>query len=61
MEKINYQYLGHTCYDKAVENNIKLPTSGGSSNKRISRMEKRSKKKRSHEQVVASGKRSRRR
>jgi hypothetical protein len=50
-----------TCYDNAVENNIKLPTSGGSSNKRVSGMEKRLKKKRLHQQGVDSGKRTKRR
>ena len=52
--------LCRTCYDNAVENNIKLPTSGGCSNKRISGVEKRLKKKRLHDQAVVSGKRSKR-
>jgi hypothetical protein len=39
------------CYDNAVENNIRLPTSGGSSNKRVSGMEKHSSKKRLHQNV----------
>jgi len=57
----NLMPICRTCYDNAVENSIKLPTSGGSSNKRVSGIEKRLNKKRLHEKGVNSGKRSKRR
>jgi hypothetical protein len=48
------------CFNNAIENTIKLPTTGGSSNKKTQGMQNRESNKRLHATGIATGRRKKR-